>query len=76
MEQKNTNHTFTAGSEGVLFDRLRNKFLKIYKFFLKSNHRKLTEGPEAYSEPCQTSKMESFAKVNGFITIKLGGHDF
>ena len=43
MEQRNANHTFTAGSRAVLFDILREfiDFRSIYKFFFKGYHRKL-----------------------------------
>lgn len=39
-EQIKANQAFTVGSEGVLFDRLPNKFIGIHKFFFKGNHRK------------------------------------
>ena len=43
MEQRITNHTFTAGSGAVLLDILRKfiVFRSIYKFFFKGYHRKL-----------------------------------
>ena len=41
------------------------KDFKFERFLGKFLFRKSTEWPEAYSEPCQTSKMERFAKTVG-----------
>ena len=65
MEQRITNHTFTAGSRAVLLDILRKfiVFRSIYKFFFKGYHRKLIAKTRGLFRIRSNIQVESFAKI-------------
>ena len=48
-------------------------YIKLRSFeVLKIGKKTIFQHPEAYSEPCQTLKMEPFAKiVNSFLALNL-----
>ena len=47
-------------------------FIMLNPCILKKNQNITWESPEAYSEPCQASKMARFAKIfNGFDSVNI-----